>query len=541
MPARLILVSGEGPPEYGLSAFNTLGRHPDNTIQVLDRIVSKEHCRITRGPQGGFVLRDIGSLNGSFVNGERVSERRLKTGDEIGLGNTMLRFIDDEEFEAAPLANVTMMPGQIQSQVRSRVDASARFLPAAEIESNESLRADYEKLRIAHELSQKLSLHTDLDETLQKIVDETFQFIRADRAVILLYDPDTDALTPRYVRQKRADEEIQLSSSILDEVKHGKKAVLSSDAMFDERFKAAQSVIMQGIRSTMCVPLLYQDRLVGAMHMDSMLNTGAFTEKDLTLFQGIATQAAVAIENHRLAKKIEREAGTRAQFQRLLSPNLVEQIVSGALQLDQAGTERDVTMLFGDIRGFTAMSERHAPEAMVKTLNDYFEVMVDVLFTHGGTLDKYVGDEIIGLFGAPVSLPDAHLRAVRCGLEMQRALEEFNRVRSSDGLEPVRMGIGINTGLVIAGAIGSSQTLQYTVIGDAVNVASRLCSVALAGEVLISQSTMELVRSSVAFEERQPVTVKGKSKPLPVYSALSLLDNASTTRSTQSLAPGRSS
>jgi adenylate cyclase len=124
---------------------------------------------------------------------------------------------------------------------------------------------------------------------------------------------------------------------------------------------------------------------------------------------------------------------------------------------------------------------------------------------------------------------------------MQRALEEFNRVRSSDGLEPVRMGIGINTGLVIAGAIGSSQTLQYTVIGDAVNVASRLCSVALAGEVLISQSTMELVRSSVAFEERQPVTVKGKSKPLPVYSALSLLDNASTTRSTQSLAPGRSS
>src|SRR5690606_37038874 len=108
-----------------------------------------------------------------------------------------------------------------------------------------------------------------------------------------------------------------------------------------------------------------------------------------------------------------------------------------------------VTMLFADIRGFTAMSERHAPEEMVKTLNEYFELMVDVLFRYGGTLDKYVGDEIIGLFGAPVSLPDASERAVRCGLEMQRALEEFNRVRESNGMEAIHVGIGINSGPVI--------------------------------------------------------------------------------------------
>jgi adenylate cyclase len=290
----------------------------------------------------------------------------------------------------------------------------------------------------------------------------------------------------------------------------------------------------------MCVPLLYQDRLVGAMHMDSMLTTGAFTEKDLTLFQGIATQAAIAIENHRLAKKIEREAETRAQFQRLLSPNLVDQIVSGALQLDKEGTQRDVTMLFADIRGFTAMSERHAPEEMVKTLNDYFEVMVDVLFAHGGTLDKYVGDEIIGLFGAPVALPDASERAVRCALEMMRALEEFNRVRQREGTEPIQIGIGVNTGPVIAGAIGSSRTLQYTVIGDAVNVASRLCSVARPGEVLISQSTMEQTREKVEVEERAPVQVKGKSKPLPIFRAVSIREQTqSSARSTHAIPTSR--
>ena len=531
MPAKLILLRGEGPREYTLAAFNTLGRHPDNTIQVLDRIVSKEHCRITLGPNGQYVLRDVGSLNGSYVNNERVGEHILRDGDQLTLGNTILRFAEEPTVPVAK-QKVTMMPGQVQSQVQSTVDASSRFLPAAQIRDIEALKADYEKLRVAHELSQKLSVEGDLDLLLQKIVDETFALIRADRAVILLYDPTHDELTPRYVRQKREEDEVKLSRSILDDVKTNKRAVLSSDAMVDERFKAARSIIMQGIRSTMCVPLLYDDQFLGAMHMDSMLTTGAVTEKDLQLFQGIATQAAVAIQNQRLAEKIEREAATRAQFQRLLSPNLVDQIVSGALALDQAGSEVEVTMLFADIRGFTAMSERHTPAEMVKTLNDYFEVMVDVLFRHGGTLDKYVGDEIIGLFGAPVPQPDSPLRAVRCALDMQRALQEFNRLRTEQSLEPIEIGIGVNTGPVIAGAIGSSQTLQYTVIGDAVNTAARLCSVARAQEVILSHSTYERCGGYVIVENREPVRVKGKSAPLPIY-------NATGTRETPSPEAGR--
>ena len=306
MAAKLILIGGDHPVEHILSSFNTLGRHPDNSIQVLDRIVSKEHSRITLGPDGRYVIRDVGSLNGTYVNGERVSECVMKSGDHISLGNTTYRFVEDTPQERMPLRRVTMMADQVQSQVQSSISANSRFLPAHEINDQTILRADYEKLRIAHELSQKLSLSTDLDSLLQKIVDEAFQLIRADRAVILLYDPDTDELEPRFVRQKR-DEEIKLSKSILDEVKTKKRAVLSSDALVDERFKAAKSIIMQGIRSTMCVPLLFNDKLLGAMHMDSMLATGAFTERDLLLFSGIATQAAVAIENHRLAKNVETE------------------------------------------------------------------------------------------------------------------------------------------------------------------------------------------------------------------------------------------
>ncbi len=517
MGAKLILLGSEPPTEYELGAFSTLGRHPDNTIQVLDRIVSKEHARITLGPNGRYILRDVGSLNGTFVNGEKISEHTLSGGEQISMGSTVFRF-DQAAVAAAEekLSKVTMMPGQVQSEVRSAVNTSNEFLPAKDITDLDMLRADYEKLRVAHQLSQKLAVHTDLDKLLQQIVDETFGLIRADRAVILLMDPESGELKPRYIQQKR-DEEIRLSSSILAEVVNNKKAVLSSDAMVDERFKAAKSIIMQGIRSTMCVPLMVNQELLGVFHMDTSLSTGAFSEKDLLLFQGIAQQASVAIQNHALAKKIESEAATRAQFQRLLSPNLVDQIVSGALDIQQGGSRYEVTMLFADIRGFTAMSERHTPEEMVQTLNEYFEVMVDILFRHGGTLDKYVGDEIIGLFGAPVEVADSPLRAVRCALDMMRALDEHNRIRSSGGREPIFIGIGINTGPVIAGAIGSSQTLQYTVIGDAVNTAARLCGVAKKNEVIISQTTYQASLPYVIVDQREPVNVKGKSQALQIY------------------------
>ena len=523
MPALLIL-QGDTPSEHALGAFDTLGRHPNNSIQVLDRIVSKEHARVTRGPNGTHIIRDAGSLNGTWINGTRVNEHTFVDGDQLQLGNSIFRYQADPALKAklAP-SKVTMMPGQVQSEIRSKVGVGNRFLPVAEITDPAVLRSDYEKLRIAHELSQKLAVDADLDRLLQQIVDETFALIKADRAVILLYTPEDDQLTPRYVRQKR-DEEVKLSNSVLDEVKRSKQAVLCSDAMVDERFKTAKSIIMQGIRSTMAVPMLVNDRLVGVFHIDSQLATGAFTEKDLSLFSGIASQAAIAIENNRLAQKIEHEAGTRAQFQRLLSPNLVDQIVSGALHLDQGGQRREVTMLFADIRGFTSMSERHTPEQMVQTLNEYFEVVVDVLFRTGGTLDKYVGDEIIGLFGAPVDLDDAPLRSVRCALGMFKALEEFNRVRASQGREKVEIGIGLNTGPVIAGAIGSSQTLQYTVIGDAVNVAARLCSVAGPGEIIVSQSTMSQVAPYVLAETREPVRVKGKAEALQIYRITGLRD-----------------
>src|SRR5207244_3720217 len=192
-----------------------------------------------------------------------------------------------------------------------------------------------------------------------------------------------------YVKFKDArGEDINISKSILNEVVRERAAVLSSDATMDSRFSGSHSIIMQGIRSTMCVPLLHSDELLGIMHLDSQIASNAFSEKDLQIFTSIANQAAVAIQNARLVKNIERETATRAQFQRLLSPNLVEQLVKGEMKLEKGGLLREVTILITDIRGFTAMSERKPPAEIVAMLNEYFELMVEVLFARNGTLDK---------------------------------------------------------------------------------------------------------------------------------------------------------
>ncbi len=522
--AKIIVSGNDQRREYELGAINTIGRHPDNTLQILDRIVSKEHAQVLRQPDGRYVFRDLGSLNGSFLHGERVSERILLEGDEIMLGATSLTF-QEKSAQDSLLQKVTIAPAAAEALIRQKIQAplaSAReFLPEAEIFDVEALRRDYEKLRLGHELGRSIGLEVNLELLLEQIIMKAFELIPADRGVILLMEDGVPL--PKIAKTRDGkNEQIVLSKSILNEVVNNKASVLSSDATMDSRFSAAHSVIMQGIRSTMTVPLLHHDELLGIMHLDSMIATNAFTEKDLQIFGGAASQAAVAIHNSQLVRKIEHEAKTRAQFQRLLSPNLVDQVVQGKLQLEKGGQLSEVTLLFSDIRGFTSMSESREPEEIVRMLNEYFELMVDVIFKYEGTLDKFVGDEVIALFGAPVPMQNAELKAAQCALDMMRVLSEWNRTRAAEGQNEIKIGIGINTGIVVTGAIGSSRALQYTAIGDAVNTASRLCSVAQPGQIILSEATYRKVRDHVAAVPLPPVRVKGKAEELRVYNAVGL-------------------
>ncbi|HEU0033621.1 MAG TPA: adenylate/guanylate cyclase domain-containing protein [Kofleriaceae bacterium] len=522
--AKLIVISGEERQEFELAAFNTIGRHPDNTIQILDRIISKEHAQIQRAGDGRFMLRDLKSLNGTFLRGERVSDHYLQDGDEFTMGSTRIVFVDKPKADDA-LGRVTIAPGLTESHIRGRIQANTGdFMPERQIADEKNLRRDYERLRIGHELARAVGSELDLDKLLPKILEKAFELVGADRGVILLTHDETGELTPRFVKTRsgKSDPNIVLSKTVMAEVTNNKAAVLSSDATMDARFSGAHSIIMQGIRSTMTLPLLHAGDLLGIMHLDSLFTSNAFTEKDLQICTGMAAQAAISIQNARLASRIEKEAQTRAQISRLIPPAVVEQVVKGELVIEKGGRVSEITMLFSDIRGFTTMSDGKAPQEVVNTLNEYFEVMVDVLFKYSGTLDKFVGDEIIGLFGAPIPIEDAPFKAVSCAISMLQALEEFNRTRAAENMPPIRIGIGINTGNVITGSIGSTRALQYTAIGDAMNVASRLVNVAGSGEIIISEHTYRQVQGRIEATALPPVKVKGKAEELKVYRVVGL-------------------
>jgi adenylate cyclase len=232
----------------------------------------------------------------------------------------------------------------------------------------------------------------------------------------------------------------------------------------------------------------------------------------------IASQAAMFIEINILGKKVEQEIVNRERFSRLLSPNVAERVLSGELEVKKGGAlVPECTVFNSDIRGFTRMSEGAPPESIVEMLNEYFEHMVETVFKYEGTLDKFMGDGIMALWGAPVVHPDDPTLSVDCALEQLEVLALFNQRRQDRGLLPLGMGIGIHTGPLVAGYIGSSKALSYTVIGDTANTSARLCGVAQAGQILVSEQTLLRLGNRYFVEELAPAHLKGKEKPFRVF------------------------
>jgi adenylate cyclase len=645
--ARLILATAEGQQAIELRPINSLGRHPNNSIQLLDKIVSKEHC-IIELRDGQFILRDLGSLNGTYINSERVrGEQLLRHGDEIALGSTRARYDDGSSpLNFAPLAvgpgaiqqpfnpqqhgmgqgqpsyqppggqpqqnmgqqgapssgwhqppgtarapqqpqsnpnpnfpttpasqnqqafqggagggmgpqndpraqqNNPQMPRQVgghrpPSFSGTRVDVldSARaigtqiaalakgFLPFDQVAHDpQQLRLDYERLRITWELSRDIGVERDLDKLLEKILLALFKFVNADRGVILLRESD-GTLQPRSARRRDGtDAPIQVSSTILNHVISEQKSVITHDASMDFASSKGKSMILNRISSAIVVPLLHEKEVLGAVWLDSE-SLAQFQQKDLEIITALANQAAMFIENTLLAKKIEQEIVTRERFSRLLSPNIAEQVISGKLKVEKGGQlVAECTVFNSDIRGFTRMSEGTTAELMVDMLNEYFEDMVATIFKYEGTLDKFMGDGIMALWGAPALHPDDPIRCVQSALDQMEMLGRFNRRRMDQGQAPLAIGMGIHTGPLVAGYVGSSKALSYTVIGDTANTSARLCGIALAGQIIVSESTLARLSNRFEVEELPAATLKGKEKPLRIFNVKREKNPATSTK-----------
>ena len=207
----------------------------------------------------------------------------------------------------------------------------------------------------------------------------------------------------------------------------------------------------------------------------------------------------------------------KSTFKKYVSKNIVDKLLENEDSLNLGGKESDITILFSDIRGFTSMSEKLSPTDIVKLLNKYFKSMIDVVFTYNGTLDKIVGDELMVLYGVPLKSDEDTNNAVNTAIKMFEALDKFNEKIIKEGYKPFKIGIGINKGKAVSGNIGSEQQMNYTVIGDTINLGARLCSHAKSGEILISSSVKDIISDEYPFKNIPPIEVKGKSKPIEVW------------------------
>ncbi len=339
--ARLIISAPDASRrEVELGENMGLGRHPAQDIQLLDRLVSKSHARIEQR-DGAFVLVDLGSRNGTFLNGQLVTESQtLEQGDVIMLGATRLTYEVPAD-SGDETRHVELSDQAVTSAVRSTLDSTSamEFAAADDIEDVGILRRDYEKLRMAHIIGRELALELDLDVLLDRTLELTFEFFPGvGRGIVLLLDEKTDQLEIRKVKTRkksRNEEKVLISNTIVQEVLRDRKAVLSSDALMDSRFDQAKSIILQGIRSTMTVPMMgYDGRVVGILHLDSSETAGVFGDRDLSVVQSFATQVAMSIENVFLTRQIEAEAESRNPLQRFLSPNLGDKVLSGGMVIE---------------------------------------------------------------------------------------------------------------------------------------------------------------------------------------------------------------
>jgi adenylate cyclase len=334
---------------------------------------------------------------------------------------------------------------------------------------------------------------------------------------------DDGSLQPRAARRRDgSDASIEVSSTILNHVIRERASVLTHDASMDFASSSNKSMILNRISSAMVVPLVHDNEkdVLGVLWLDSE-TLAQFLPRDLEVITSVAGQASMFIENTILARKVEQEIVLRDRFARLVAPNVAEQMMSGKLEVKKGGElVQELTVYNSDIRGFTRMSEGTPAEVIVEMLNEYFERMVETLFKYEGTLDKFMGDGIMAFWGAPLSHPDDAVRSVECALDQMAALGHFNRERIGAGKPALAVGIGIHSGHGVVGYVGSSKALSYTVIGDTANTSSRLCSSALAGQIVISEATAQRVAGRFDLEEIEPRSLKGKELPVRRFNVL---------------------
>lgn len=527
----------------------TIGRAKDNDIILNDQRVSRHHAHI-RADELHFTLIDgyfVGgqlhrSVNKVFINGAPFLEKVLADGDQIMIGGSRLQFEVSEVLEEAteitevipekvnfddqPLGHTQMLISASEIIGKhSKISMESNLATPAEIKE---LRRKAQILELLYEMSKTLGTVFDLKGIFEKATDLIFRGTPAERVVALLADETVDgkildfSLQPIAVkaRDEHLDsltEKLTISRTITQKVMREKVALLSQDAKSDAQFSGSESIVLQGVRSTICAPLITESNVHGVVYADRLDPFATFSQEDLELISAVAAQTAVTVETVKAHKRLAREEVARANYSRFMPEYVVKQLLDKPDSFKLGGINQTITVLFADIRGFTTISEHENPEKVVRLLNRYFTAMTEIIFEFGGTLDKYIGDGLMAIFGAPTATLDDARHALQSAVAMQKRLLILNKELREEGFPEVRMGIGLHTGEATIGYIGSEKRSEYTAIGDTVNLASRLESNAQGGQILISDTTAKLCENLFPMIAHNPLTVKNRLQPVSLF------------------------
>jgi adenylate cyclase len=543
MPRLIIERPGAQPRLYELKDGSTIhiGRAASNDITLPHSSISRSHA-LLEGKRDVWVVTDQHSANGVLVNGVRIEHAELKSGDVIGLGDIKLRFenMTTGTVVAKTSPELASHLTQIldQENVAKLLDRSRTKAPSEWTDSRvdtdgriEYLRRENRLLTLLYQVSRALGDKNTVEDVTQCVLDLVLQIDGAERGYAMLLTEDSlrDASHPvsnytflpailRYRQApKTATPQMALSRAIIQQVMESKGPLLVMDAKEDVRFSGSQSMAMSGMQSAMCAPLSSRDRLFGLLYVDNLSKRGTFTQEDLEVFAVIAAQAGLVIDRVMAKSEVQRQGVQLSALERFLSPAISRKITAEAADIRLGGESQRITLLFADVRGFTTMAEKMKPREAVEVLNEFFARMTNVIFEHDGTLDKYLGDGLMALFGAPFALQNDAEAAVRAAVNMQKSLAELNKI---SGKAPLNIGIGIHTGEAVVGFLGTERRMDYTAIGDTVNVASRLTSQAGPGQIVISTATYAQICREISCCQLSAMKLKGRAEPIEVHEVL---------------------
>jgi len=510
-----------------------IGSHVSNQLVLDGAGVADVHAEIQKDARG-FRLVSLGPE--VFVNNLAVEKESLAHGDVIRIGDVELVFDDPpaaaddylppppdqdfynlEELSEMEIARPVSEFEPVVEELFSLPKGKSRDIAGPGLDASETIAAE-KNLFLLYKVARSLNSTRALPDVLSSSLDIILNQVGASRGGVFLLDEtaDMELLVSRDMPVESSHDMETIREIIRTSIMEN-TARLCADACYDPDFAGEDSVSAAELHSVICIPLWDSEEILGALYLDKQMESYVFNQQDLELLTAVAGQIAVKVRQEQIQSQMRENALLQANLERFHSPDVARLILDQSRQEGETSflREKEVTILFADISNFTSLLERLEPGRAADLLNSFFDEMTSIIFKYRGTVDKFIGDAIMANFGAPISHGNDAELAIFSAIDMMRKMEEFKASQKDEEKFDIR--IGINTGVVIAGYIGSRTRIEYSVLGDPVNVAARIQHIASPGSILAGESTYAKVSNLFHFRDKGISNLKGKKQTTRVY------------------------